>query len=76
MDGMSITIPKSATMLFYINDYNSVDNGASVTLEFSQAAPLPGSLVLFGSGLLAFISWRRRVKIFRLKFPGRPKGRP
>ena len=60
MDGMSITIPKPATMLFYINDYNSVDNGASVTLEFSQAAPLPGSLVLFGSGLLAFMSWRRR----------------
>ena len=49
-------------MLFYINDYNSVDNGASVTLEFSDPppVPVPGSLVLFGSGLTAFIGWRRR----------------
>jgi hypothetical protein len=60
VDGMQITIPKPATMYFYINDYNSVDNGASVTLEFTQPAPLPGGLVLFGSGLLALIRWRRR----------------
>ena len=38
VDGMSITIPKSGTMYFYINDYNSVDNGASVTLEFTASA--------------------------------------
>lgn len=60
VDGMQILIPKLATMHFYINDYNAVDNGAGVTLELSPSAPLPGSLVLFGSGLLACWAWRRR----------------
>ena len=61
VDGMSITIPKSGTMYFYINDYNSVDNGASVTLEFSASpVPLPGSLVLLGSGLVAGLLLGRR----------------
>jgi hypothetical protein len=62
VDGLLIDITQPATLYFYINDYNSVDNGASVTLEFTAPppVPLPGSLVLFGSGLTAFIAWRRR----------------
>lgn len=59
VDGMTINLPNPATLFFYINDPNSVDNGASVKLEFSNV-PIPGSLILVGSGLIAFIGWRRR----------------
>ncbi len=36
VDGMTINIPNPAELYFYINDYNSVDNGGSVTLEFTD----------------------------------------
>jgi hypothetical protein len=63
VDGLIVNITKPAMVYFYINDYNSVDNGGSVTLEFTDPpppVPLPGSLLLFGSGLAAFLVRRRR----------------
>ncbi len=59
---LTITLDKPGTIYFYINDYNAVDNAGSVTLEFNgpPPAPLPGSLLLLGSGLAALLTWRRR----------------
>ncbi|MGQ9922013.1 MAG: hypothetical protein ACUVRZ_11915, partial [Desulfobacca sp.] len=59
VDGLTIALPQAATVHFYINDYNAVDNGASVTLEIS-AVPLPTNMVLVGSGLVLLLGLRRR----------------
>jgi len=60
VDGMILNISKPGTMYFFINDYNAVDNGQSVTLEFNDPqVPIPGSLLLFGTGLAAFLIKRR-----------------
>lgn len=62
VDGMTITLDHQADVQFYINDYNSVDNAKSVTLEIS-GVPLPGSLSLLGPGLVLLLAglWRRKL---------------
>lgn len=57
VDGLQIYLAQPADVRFYINDFNSVDNAGSVSLEFNRV-PLPGSLYLLGSGL-AFLLARR-----------------
>ena len=62
VDGMTIYLAQSADLYFYINDFNSVDNAGSITLDI-QAVPEPGTLCLLGSGLAFLIStrrWRKR----------------
>lgn len=63
VDGLQVTLAHPADLRFYINDYNSVDNAKSVTLEI-LGVPLPGSLSLLAPGLawlLAAGLWRRRL---------------
>jgi hypothetical protein len=62
VDGMTITLDHQADVQFYINDYNSVDNAKSVTLEIC-GVPLPGSLSLLGPGLALLLAglWRRKL---------------
>lgn len=59
---LDLVFARPGTMYFYINDYNAVDNAGSVTLDFSDPpqAPLPGSLLLLGTGLATLLAWRRR----------------
>lgn len=57
VDGLQIYLADTADLRFYINDFNSVDNAGSVSLEFNPV-PLPGSLYLLGPGL-AFLLARR-----------------
>jgi hypothetical protein len=45
----------------YINDYNSLDNTGSVTLNI-QPVPLPAAWLLFGSGMAALAGGRRLRK--------------
>lgn len=60
VDGLTITLPQAAQLYFYINDYNAVDNGAGVTLEFTpMVVPTPTTLLLVASGL-ALLGLRRR----------------
>lgn len=61
VDGLIINLPQAALLYFYINDYNAVDNGASVTLELTQnvVVPVPPTLFLVASGL-ALLGLRRR----------------
>jgi hypothetical protein len=65
VDGMQITLDHPADVYFFINDYNSVDNAKSVTLEIN-AVPLPGSLYFMGPGLAMLLAglWRRRLSLF------------
>lgn len=52
IDGMEITLDYNADLYFYLNDYNSIDNGGSVTLDIqSYQTPVPGTLYLLFSGL-------------------------
>ena len=55
---MQLTLDYPATVNFYINDYNSVDNLGSVSLDVN-AVPLPGTLTLLGSGLALLLAGRR-----------------
>ena len=59
VDGTIIDLPQAAVMYFYLNDYNAVDNGGSVTLALSPV-PLPGGLMLLGGGLAVLWARRRR----------------
>lgn len=61
VDGLPLVLSEPAELLFYINDYNSIDNAYGVTLEVA-VVPLPATLLLLGSGLvaLALPNWRRR----------------
>jgi hypothetical protein len=63
VDGLRITLEYPADVYFYINDYNSVDNAGSVTLEISHV-PLPGSLYLVAPGLALLLAglWRRKLR--------------
>ena len=54
----SLTLFGDADLNFYINDYNSLDNTGSVTLNI-QAVPLPAAWLLFGSGMAALVGGRR-----------------
>jgi hypothetical protein len=62
-DGEILNLTKPGTIEFYINDYNSVDNGGSVSLEFDKTCPVPvpGGLVLLGSALVSMFTRRRSV---------------
>ena len=51
VDGMQMVLDYPAAVNFYINDYNSLDNTMSVSLEINQV-PIPGTLPLLGSGLV------------------------
>ncbi|MBI4642561.1 MAG: hypothetical protein HY743_02230 [Deltaproteobacteria bacterium] len=60
VDNKKITLAYDADLFFYINDWNTVDNAKSVTLEI---VPLPGSLALLGPGLAMLLAgnfWRRK----------------
>jgi hypothetical protein len=59
VDGMEITLPQDSTVYFFINDYNSVDNAGSVSLEI-EAVPIPGSILLLGPGLAWLLASRMR----------------
>jgi hypothetical protein len=61
VDGTTITLTADAVVYFFINDYNSVDNAGSVTLEILPI-PLPGTLSLLALGLaaLGLLDIRRR----------------
>ena len=59
VDGKLFTLEYPAEVYFYINDYNSVDNAKSVTLEINPV-PLPGSLYLVGSGMALLLAGFRR----------------
>jgi hypothetical protein len=63
IDGMVLNLTKAGTIYFYINDYNSVDNGGSVSLEFDKTCPVPvpGGLLLLGSALVSMYIRRRSV---------------
>jgi hypothetical protein len=62
VDGMRMILDYPATVNFYINDYNSVDNTRSVSLDVN-AVPLPATLPLLASGLVGLLlagrRWRR-----------------
>jgi hypothetical protein len=58
VDGVTIYLAQSADLYFYINDFNSVDNAGSVTLDI-QVVPEPGTLCLLGLGLAFLIGTRR-----------------
>ena len=59
VDGMQMVLDDPAAVNFYINDYNSLDNTMSVSLEINQV-PIPGTLPLLGSGLVVLLAARRR----------------
>jgi len=63
LDGMILNLTKLGSMCFYLNDYNSVDNGGSVTLQFDRVSPVPvpDGLLLLGSGLTAVLVRRRHA---------------
>ncbi len=70
IDGMVLNLTKGGTIYFYINDYNSVDNGGSVSLEFDKICPVPvpGGLVVawqcFGVNVYP-ATFCRQLRIFR-----------
>ena len=60
VDGMEITLAYDADLYFYLNDYCSLDNGGSITLDIqSCSVPVPGTLYLLFSGLGMLIFKRR-----------------
>jgi len=60
VDGMEIILAYDADLYFYLNDYFSLDNGGSVTLDIqSYNTPVPGTLYLLFSGLGILIFKRR-----------------
>ena len=61
VDGKLITLTRDATVYFFLNDGNSLDNAGSILLDINPApVPLPPAVYLLGSGLVALTRLKRR----------------
>lgn len=59
-NGTPIEVLENSWVNFYINDWNSLDNTGSVTLDIQPApVPEPATLLLFGSGIAVLVGGRR-----------------
>jgi hypothetical protein len=61
VDGTPMLLTQAADVYFYINDMNSLDNAAGVSLQI-QPVPEPEVTYLLGSGLLAIGLIKRRFR--------------
>lgn len=59
-NNISLNLAGNADLYFYINDYNSLDNIGNVTLNISSV-PLPSSLLLLCTGIVALYTGRGRI---------------
>lgn len=59
VNGMRFSLSQDTDLYFYINDYNSIDNSGSVSLDIS-AVPEPSTVLLLGMGISLAIIWRHR----------------